>query len=72
MFGVDWDGDGKVDGFDDAITIGVFEEEEEQRHQSGGSGNGGGNNGGGCGTCMLYMTLIPAGLVYLIVRLIAK
>ena len=70
MFGVDWDGDGKVDGFDDATTMGILEEEEE-KGSNGGSG-GGNNNSGGCGTCILYVTLISAGLIYLIVRLITR
>lgn len=70
MFGVDWDGDGKVDGFDDATIMGILEEEEE-KGSNGGSG-GGNNNSGGCGTCILYVTLIPAGLIYLIVRLITR
>lgn len=55
LFGIDWDGDGHVDGLDDYITYHALTD-----------GGGGGSSKGCCGTCLLYVALIPVGVIGLI------
>lgn len=71
IFGIDWDGDGKVEPEDDAMTTMMLDDMDKN---SGGGSGGSGSSGGGCGACLLWMLLIPTGAIGLIcgiVKLIA-
>ena len=49
LFGIDWDGDGKVTEEDDMMTMFILDEEERERHENYGSNQ----------SCMLFLLMLP-------------
>ena len=56
LFGIDWDGDGKVGLFDDFLTMDLFEDVS------------GGGSGGKSGGCMLFLVTLPVQVVFALLK----
>lgn len=60
MFGVDWDGDGEEDLFDDMITLDILDDEDDYR---GGSGKPN-------GSCLVFLLMMGSAVALPIVGLV--
>lgn len=77
LFGLDLNGDGKADEWDDITAAVILDEiEKSEKEKSGGSGgfghhdNDDKNDHNGCGTFLLFLLAIPVGAAGLIAGLI--